>query len=75
MYFLEVQLNCMHIFPKKKKLLIISALKAGGQTIALMEPLIQDALVWYSKLLYSRRRRDGNKLAHGLARHFIDALV
>ena len=48
MYFLEVQLNCMHIFPKKKKkqLLIFSALKVGGQTIALMEPLIQDALVW-----------------------------
>ena len=62
---------------KKKQLLIFSALKVGGQTIALMEPLIQDALVWsslYSKLLYSRRRRDGNKLAHGLAKHFIDVL-
>ena len=77
MYFLEIKLNCTHIFQKKKQLLIISALKAGGQTIALVEPLIPDALVWsslYLKLQYSHSRKDGNKLTHGLARHSIGVL-
>ena len=55
--------------------LIITTLKVGGHTIALVEPLIQDALVLsdlYSKLLYSRWRRNGNKLAHSLAKHSIN---
>lgn len=60
---------------KRDSELIITALKAGGQTIALVEPLIQDALVLsglYSKLLYSHCKRDGNKLAHNLVRHSIN---
>ena len=55
--------------------LIIESLKVGGNTIASVEPLIQDAIVFsgfYSKLLFSHCRRDGNKLAHSLARYSIN---
>ena len=51
--------------------LIIKSLKAGGNTIASAEPLIQDAILFsisYSKLQYSHCRREGNRLAHNLAR-------
>ena len=55
--------------------LIIKFLKVGGNTIALVEPLIQDAIVFsnfYSKLLYSHCKREDNKLAHSLARYSIN---
>ena len=55
--------------------LIIESLKAGGNTTASVEPLIQDALVFsrlYTKLLYSHCRIDGNKLAHSLASYSIN---
>ncbi|KAK9985009.1 hypothetical protein SO802_034534 [Lithocarpus litseifolius] len=57
--------------------LILTVLKAGGQTLASVEPLIMDALVLsklYIKLLSSRSRRDGNKLDYSLARHSINVL-
>ena len=52
--------------------LIMNSLKAGGDTIALVQPLVQDAIIFsnfYTKLLYSHCRRDNNKLAHSLARY------
>ena len=55
--------------------LIINSLKVGGQSIASVEPLLQDAMVFsncYSKLLYSHCRREGNRLAHSLARYSIN---
>ena len=55
--------------------LIINSLKAGGNTIALVEPLIQDAILFsnsYSELQYSHCRRKGNTLAHSLARYSIN---
>ena len=54
--------------------LIMNSLKARGETIASVEPLIQDAIIFsglYTKFLYSHCRRDGNKLAHSLARYLI----
>ena len=42
-----------------------------------VDHLVQDALTWsdrYTKLLYSRCKREGNKLAHRLARHSINVL-
>ena len=54
--------------------LIMNSLKAGGETIASMEPLIQDAIIFsslYTKFLYSHYKRDGNKLAHNLVRYSI----
>ena len=53
----------------------MNSLKVGGDTINLVEPLIQDAIVFsslYTKLLYTHCRRDGNKLAHSLARYSIN---
>ncbi|KAK9988324.1 hypothetical protein SO802_028563 [Lithocarpus litseifolius] len=55
--------------------LIINSLKAGGKSIASVESLLQDAFVLsncYSKLLYSHCRREGNRLAHSLARYSIN---
>ena len=55
--------------------LIINSLKVGGQSIASVEPLLQDAIVFsncYSKLLYSHCRREGNRLTHNLARYSIN---
>lgn len=55
--------------------LITKSLKAGGNTIASVEPLIQDAIVFsssYSILQYSHCRRGGNRLAHSLARYSIN---
>ena len=55
--------------------MIIESLKVGGNTIASVEPLIQDTIVFssfFSKLLFSHCRRDGNKLAHSLARYSIN---
>ena len=55
--------------------LIIESLKVGGNTIASVEALIQDTIVFssfFSKLLFSHCRRDGNKLAHSLARYSIN---
>ena len=55
--------------------LIIKSLKAGGNTIASVEPLIQDAILFsisYSKLQYSHCRREDNRLAHSLARYSIN---
>ena len=55
--------------------LIMNALKSGSGTIALVQPLVQDAFIYsdsYIKLLYSHCRRDGNKLAHSLARYSIN---
>ena len=52
--------------------LIMNSLKAGGDTIASVQPLVQDAIIFsnsYTKLLYSHCRRDGNKLAYSLARY------
>ena len=52
--------------------LIMNSLKLGGGTIASVQPLVQDAIIFsnsYTKLLYSYCRRDGNKLAHSLARY------
>ena len=52
--------------------LIMNSLKAGGDTIVSVQPLVQDAIIFsnsYTKLLYSHCRRDGNKLAHSLARY------
>ncbi|KAK9991286.1 hypothetical protein SO802_026271 [Lithocarpus litseifolius] len=54
--------------------LIMNSLKSGGGTIASVQPLVQDAIIFadfYTKLLYSHCRRDGNKLAHSLARYLI----
>ena len=54
--------------------LIVNSLKSGRATMASVEPLIQDATIFsasYTKLLYSHCRRDGNKLAHSLARFSI----
>ena len=53
----------------------MNSLKVGGDTINLVEPLIQDAIVFsslYTKLLYTHCKRDGNKLAHSLARYSIN---
>ena len=55
--------------------LIINSIKAGGQSIASVEPPFQNAIVFsncYSKLLYSHCRREGNRLAHSLARYSIN---
>ena len=55
--------------------LIINLLKGGGHSIVSMEPLLHDAMVFsncYEKLLYSHCRRDGNRLAHSLARYSIN---
>lgn len=52
---------------------IIQTLKDGGSSMAAVKPLILDALgisSSFRKLLYSRTKRDGNKLAHSLSRHF-----
>ena len=52
----------------------MNSLKARGGTIASVESLIQDAIIFlglYTKLLYSHCRKDGNKLAHSLARYSI----
>ena len=52
--------------------LIMNSLKTGGDTIASVQPLVQDAIIFsnsYTKLLYSHCRRDGKKLAHSLARY------
>lgn len=49
--------------------LIMNSLKAGGGTIASVQPLIQDAIIFsnhYTKLLHFRCRRNDNKLAHSL---------
>ena len=54
--------------------LIINSLR-GGHSIASMEPLLHDAKVFsscYAKFLYSHCRRDGNRLAHSLARYSIN---
>ena len=54
--------------------LIVNSLKTGRATMASVEPLIQDATHFsglYTKLLCSHCRRDGNKLAHSLARFSI----
>ena len=54
--------------------LIVNSLKSGRANMAPVEPLIQDATIFsasYTKLLYSHCRRDGNKLAHSLARFSI----
>ena len=54
---------------------VMQALKEGGSNLALVKPLILDALSQsssFTKLLYSHTKRDGNKLAHSLARHFIN---
>ena len=54
--------------------MIINSLR-GGHSIASMEPLLQDANVFsncYAKFLYSHCRRDGNRLAHSLARYSIN---
>ena len=64
----------MKLFLKATEL-IIESLKAGGNTIASVELLIQDAIAFfslYSKLLYSHCIREGNKLTHSLARYFIN---
>ena len=53
----------------------MNSLKARGGTIASVEPLIQDAIIFlglYTKLLYSHCRRDANKLTHSLARYSIN---
>ncbi|XP_030969729.1 uncharacterized protein LOC115990006 [Quercus lobata] len=55
--------------------LIMNALKSGSGTIASVQPLVQDAIIFsdsYTKLLSSHCRRDGNKLAHSLARYSIN---
>ena len=55
--------------------LIINSLKGGGHSIVSMEPLLHDAMVFsncYAKLLYSHCRRDGNRLAHSIARYSIN---
>ena len=52
----------------------MNSLKAGGGTIASVESLIQDAIIFlglYTKLLYSHGRRDSNKLAQSLVRYSI----
>ena len=52
----------------------MNSLKAGDGTIASVESLIQDAIIFlglYTKLLYSHCRRDSNKLAQSLARYSI----
>ena len=52
----------------------MNSLKARGGTIASVESLIQDVIIFLgldTKLLYSHCRRDGNKLAHSLARYSI----
>ena len=54
--------------------LIVNSLKTGKATMVSVEPLILDATHFsslYTKLLYSYCRRDGNKLAHNLARFSI----
>ena len=54
--------------------LIVNSFKTGRANMASVEPLIQDATIFlalYTKLLYSHCRRDGNKLAHSLARFSI----
>ncbi|XP_023925870.1 uncharacterized protein LOC112037292 [Quercus suber] len=58
--------------------LIINSLKAGGQSIASVEPLLQDNIVFsncYSKLLYTHCRRKDNRLAHSLARYSLMSLT
>ena len=54
--------------------LIINSLR-GGYSIASVEPLLHDVMVFsncYAKLLYTHCRRDGNRLAHSLARYSIN---
>ena len=56
-------------------LAIRQALKDGGSSMASVKPLILDALWFFcsfTKLLYSHTKRNGNRLAHGLARHSIN---
>ena len=56
-------------------LAIIQALKDGGSSMASVKPPILDALGFscsFTKLLYSHTKRDGNRLAHSLARHSIN---
>ncbi|XP_075633438.1 uncharacterized protein LOC142605897 [Castanea sativa] len=54
---------------------VMQALKNEGRNLASVRPLILDALSQsgtYTKLLYSHTKREGNKLAHSLARHAIN---
>ena len=58
--------------------LIIDSLKARGHTMTSVEPLFQDTVVFsnfYSKLLYSHCRREGNILAHNLTRYLLISLT
>ena len=55
--------------------LIINSLKGAGHSIVSVEALLHDAMVFsncYAKLLYTHCRRDGNRLAHSLARYSIN---
>ena len=54
---------------------VMQALKEEGSNLASMKPFILDALSQsgsFTKLLYSHTKREGNKLAHSLARHAIN---
>ena len=54
---------------------VMQASKEEGSNLASVKPLIYDALSQsgsFTKLLYSHTKREGNKLAHSLARHAIN---
>ena len=53
----------------------MTALLEEGVSLALIDLLIKDAVhlsTSFSKLLYFYTRRDGNRLAHSLAKHAIN---
>ena len=53
----------------------MTTLVEEGVSLASVDLLIKDAIhlsTSFSKLLYSYTRRDGNRLSHSLAKHFIN---
>ena len=57
--------------------LIVKALKEGGQSLTSFNPLIEDANLFskfFTQLLYSYTSREGNNLTHNLARYLINVL-
>ena len=55
--------------------IVVNALKADGFAVGSIASILQDATLFsnfFTKLLYSHGRREGNKLAHSLARHSLN---
>lgn len=55
--------------------IIVNTLKEDGSAVGSLASILQDAALFssfFTKLLYSHLRREGNKLAHNLTRHSLN---